>query len=60
MNLVDQARAAKASITEKNQTRKRLRGPANLQYAIAYSIALFDKKAWAAITATRHCSCRRL
>ncbi len=53
LKLVDKARAAttqmKAAITEKNTTRKRLSGPANLQYAIADSITLLDKTAWNAI-----------
>ncbi len=50
MKLVDKARAVKAGITAKTNTRKRLRGPANLQYAIADSICLLDKTAWHAIT----------
>jgi hypothetical protein len=53
VKLVDKTRAAttqmKATLTEKSTTRKRLRGPANLQYAIADSIALLDKSAWNAI-----------
>lgn len=53
MKLADKARALKASITEKNQTRKQLRGPAHLQYAIADSITLLDRNAWTEITGNR-------
>ncbi len=51
MKLTEKARALGAKLVERNHTRKRLRGPAHLHYAIADSITLLDRAAWLQTTA---------
>ncbi|HEX7643384.1 MAG TPA: GNAT family N-acetyltransferase [Burkholderiaceae bacterium] len=46
MKLTEKARALGAKLAERNSTRKRLRGPAHLRYAVADSIAMLDRDAW--------------
>ncbi len=51
MGLLEKARAKQKSLAETQRTRKRLRGPAHLQYAIADSIGLLNSEAWDQATA---------
>ena len=46
MKLTEKARALGAKLAERSSTRKRLRGPAHLHYAIADSISMLDRGAW--------------
>lgn len=46
MKLTEKARALGAKLAERSSTRKRLRGPAHLHYAIADSITMLDRNAW--------------
>jgi hypothetical protein len=46
MKLTEKARALGTRLAERNSTRKRLRGPAHLHYAIADSITMLDRSAW--------------
>jgi len=50
MKLTDKARALGAALMERSSTRKRLRGPAHLNYAIADSITMLDEGAWRSVT----------
>lgn len=52
MKWADNARVAKAPISESKNERRRLRRPAHLRYAIADSIALLDQNAWTKIANT--------
>jgi len=52
MKLTEKARALGAKLAERSSTRKRLRGPAHLHYAIADSITMLDRDAWQ--RATQH------
>lgn len=49
MNIPEKLRSIKASLSERSRERKRLRGPADLNYAIADSIELLDAAAWQAL-----------
>ncbi|MDQ1813041.1 GNAT family N-acetyltransferase [Massilia sp. CCM 9210] len=49
MNIPEKLRSIKASLSERSRERKRLRGPADLNYAIADSIELLDAGAWQAL-----------
>ena len=51
MKLTDKARALGNKLVERSSVRKRLRGPAHLQYAVADSIAMLDATAWRTATA---------
>ncbi|MES3024811.1 MAG: GNAT family N-acetyltransferase [Pseudomonadota bacterium] len=51
MNIPDKLRAITSSLSERSSERKRLRGPANLYYAIADSIGMLDAQAWQALGA---------
>ncbi len=55
MNIAEKARALKAKLSSRNTTRstirKRLRGPTNLQFALADSIALLNAEAWDGVAA---------
>lgn len=46
MNIPEKLRSITASLSERSRERKRLRGPADLNYAIADSIELLDATAW--------------
>ncbi|MES2932579.1 MAG: GNAT family N-acetyltransferase [Pseudomonadota bacterium] len=46
MSIADTLRSVKASLVERSKERKRLRGPANLYYAIADAIGMLDSGAW--------------
>ncbi|MES2259616.1 MAG: GNAT family N-acetyltransferase [Pseudomonadota bacterium] len=46
MHIPDKLRSIKASLLERSQQRKRLRGPADLYYALADSIGMLDAGAW--------------
>jgi predicted N-acyltransferase len=46
MNIPEKLRSITASLSERSRERKRLRGPADLNYAIADSIELLDAAAW--------------
>ncbi|PWF48610.1 GNAT family N-acetyltransferase [Massilia glaciei] len=46
MNIPEKLRSITSSLTERSSERKRLRGPANLYYAIADSIGMLDAQAW--------------
>jgi predicted N-acyltransferase len=50
MTIAAKARAIGASLLSIHEERKRLRGPANLRYAIADSIAMLDAGHWGALT----------
>ncbi|MBL8510190.1 MAG: hypothetical protein JNM52_00970 [Betaproteobacteria bacterium] len=50
MKLTEKARALKAALSERKQIRKQLRGPADLQYAIADRIDLLNQEAWHNLT----------
>lgn len=50
MKLTEKARSLGASLADKAKIRKRLRGPAQLSYAIADSITMLDATAWKAVT----------
>ena len=50
MTIAAKARAIGASLLSIHEERKRLRGPANLQYAIADSITMLDAGHWASLT----------
>jgi hypothetical protein len=51
MNLIDKARAIRDSLAERQSERKRLRGPAQLRYAIADTLAMLDAGVWRTLTA---------
>lgn len=51
MKLTEKARELGKKLAERKTTRKRLRGPAHLHYAIADSITMLDASAWRAVTA---------
>jgi Acetyltransferase (GNAT) domain len=46
MNISDKLHSIKTSLTERSNERKRLRGPADLHYAIADSIGMLDAGTW--------------
>ena len=50
MKLLNKAKAAAAAIKDKVDTRKQLRGPADLRYAIADTISALNPEHWRAIT----------
>ncbi|MFL6657660.1 MAG: GNAT family N-acetyltransferase, partial [Massilia sp.] len=50
MKIPEKLKSLKNAFSERSQVRKQLRGPADLQYAIADSIALLDRGAWEALT----------
>ena len=50
MNIQDTLRSLSNALSQRNQERKRLRGPAHLQYAIADSIAMLDPHVWQQLT----------
>lgn len=49
MNIPEKIKSIKTALTSRSQVRKQLRGPAQLCYAIADSLALLDREAWAAL-----------
>lgn len=49
MKILEKARAIRASMVQKRTERKRLRGPARLQYAVADRIAMLNADAWDAL-----------
>jgi hypothetical protein len=51
MGIATKARSLGASLIALHAERKRIRGPANLQYAIADSISMLDAGHWRALTA---------
>lgn len=51
MKILNKARALRDSLAEKRSERKRLRGPADLRYAIADTLAMLDAGAWDTLTA---------
>ncbi len=51
MNIQDTLRSFTSALAHRNRERKRLRGPADLQYAIADSISMLSPKAWQQLTA---------
>lgn len=51
MKISEKARAITTLLAQRSSVRKRLRGPAHLQYAIADSITMLDAAAWKGITA---------
>jgi len=51
MKIIDKARAVRDSLAARRSERKRLRGPAQLQYAIADTLAMLDAGAWNTLTA---------
>jgi len=51
MKLTDKARAIGAALIKRTSERKRLRGPAHLNYAIADSVTLLNADAWRSVTA---------
>lgn len=51
MKIAKTVRTLGASLTDKVKTRKQLRGPARLSYAIADSIMMLDAEAWKSVTA---------
>jgi hypothetical protein len=51
MKLIDKVRAIRTALVERQSERKRLRGPAQLRYAIADALAMLDADAWRALTA---------
>lgn len=46
MNIASKLKSITSSLTERSQTRKALRGPADLYYAIADSIGMLDPGTW--------------
>lgn len=51
VNIIDKARAVRDTLAHKRSERKRLRGPAQLHYAIADTLSMLDADAWHALTA---------
>jgi predicted N-acyltransferase len=51
MSITSKARAIKSLLDKRKEVRKRLRGPAHLNYAIADSITMLDATAWKTVTA---------
>jgi len=51
MKITDQIRSLTTSLKERSATRKRLRGPADLHYAVADGIDMLDAAAWGALAA---------
>ncbi|MBC7686131.1 MAG: GNAT family N-acetyltransferase, partial [Bdellovibrionales bacterium] len=49
MNIPGKIKSLKSALATRSQVRKQLRGPAELSYAIADSIALLDRAAWTAL-----------
>jgi len=51
MKIQQKLRSVKTALSERREVRKRLRGPAQLRYAIADSIGMLDPQAWKGLTA---------
>ncbi|KRC00905.1 GNAT family N-acetyltransferase [Duganella sp. Root198D2] len=51
MKIQQKLRSVKTALSERREVRKRLRGPAQLRYAIADSIGMLDAQAWKGLTA---------
>jgi hypothetical protein len=51
MNIPDTLRSLTSALALRNRERKRLRGPAHLQYAIADSITMLSPEVWQGLTA---------
>jgi predicted N-acyltransferase len=50
MKIQQKLRSVKTALSERREVRKRLRGPAQLRYAIADSIGMLDAQAWKGLT----------
>ncbi|HET7159617.1 MAG TPA: GNAT family N-acetyltransferase, partial [Burkholderiales bacterium] len=50
MKIVDKARAIRGALSERKRERKRLRGPAELHYAMADALSMLDAGAWNELT----------
>ena len=50
MKIQQKLRSVKTALSERREVRKRLRGPAELRYAIADSIGMLDSAAWKGLT----------
>ena len=51
MTIPTKLRSIGAALKQRSQVRKQLRGPADLQYALADSITMLDAEAWTSLTA---------
>ncbi|MES2899838.1 MAG: GNAT family N-acetyltransferase [Pseudomonadota bacterium] len=51
MTIPTKLRSIGAALKQRSQVRKQLRGPADLQYALADSISMLDTEAWNSLTA---------